>query len=306
MEYMEKIVDNEISEYLNYLKYERKLSNNTIDSYAQNLNLFYNFLALDKLNKHLLINATPKQIENYFYSLTKDAKTKAHYLTVLNNFYKYMILINKIKTNPIENLHQPKIAKKLPRYLTIEEVDKLLAFNPIKPIEYRNKAMLELLYATGIRISELLSLELNQIDFDECLIKVVGKGAKERIVPISANAIYHVKNYIYNYRLFLLKTRTSNYIFLNKNGTYLSRQGFFKILKEISVKSGIAKEISPHVLRHSFATHLLNNGADLRIIQELLGHENLSTTEIYSHLNTEKLQKDYQNHPRAKKENGIN
>ena len=299
--------DIEANEYLDYLTYERKLSVNTISSYAQNLKLFYNYLNKNNNNnRHVLINANNDDIRSYLYGINKNSKTKSHYITVLNNFYKYMILTNKLKKNPVEDINLPKLEKSLPKYLSIEEVDRLLSFTPTKPLEYRNKAMLELLYATGTRISELLNIELNHIDFDDCILKVMGKGSKERIVPISSNAIYHVKNYLYNYRKFLIGTKTSNYLFLNRNGDKLSRQGFFKILKEISQKAGIKKDISPHVLRHSFATHLLNNGADLRIIQELLGHENLSTTEIYSHLNMNKIKSDYSNHPRAKKENGIN
>ena len=166
--------------------------------------------------------------------------------------------------------------------------------------------MLELLYATGTRISELLNLELNHIDFDECIIRVTGKGKKDRIIPIGNTAINYLKLYINDYRKFILKTKTNNYVFLNKNGEKMSRQGFFKILKELAHNAGITKELSPHTLRHSFATHLLNNGADLRIIQELLGHENLSTTEIYSHLGNKKIEEDYKYHPRAHKEKGIN
>ena len=155
------------------------------------------------------------------------------------------------------------------------------------------------MYATGARISEVINLELNQIDFEECIIRVVGKGKKERIIPLDDVAIEALDNYINNYRPFLIKNETRNYVFLNKNGEKISRQMIFKILKNLANKVGITKEISPHTLRHSFASNLLNNGADLRVIQELLGHENLETTEIYSHLQNKKIKDDYNNHPHA-------
>ena len=207
--------------------------------------------------------------------------------------------MDKIKDNPCDGIKSPKLEKKLPTYLTSEEIDKLLDIRLTKPIDYRNKALLELIYATGGRISEIISLELNQIDFDECIIRVTGKGKKDRIIPVGDKAKYSLLIYLNNYRPFLVKNDTCSYVFLNKNGEKISRQGVFKILKELANKAGIKKEISPHTLRHSFATNLLNNGADLRVIQELLGHENLETTEIYSHLQNKKIEEDYSNHPHA-------
>ena len=165
--------------------------------------------------------------------------------------------------------------------------------------------MLETLYATGTRISELINLQMNQIDFDECIIRVLGKGKKDRIIPLGNTALEYLMLYINEYRPFILKTKNSEYVFVNKNGEKISRQGFFKILKKLTQDAGITKEISPHTIRHSFATYLLNNGADLRVIQELLGHENLVTTEIYSHLSNKKIEEDYSHHPRAHKEKGI-
>ena len=296
----ENINDIDALNYLDYLKFERKLSSNTISSYQEDLKkIISNF-------KKNLIELTTNDIEKYINDTKLTARTKAHYLSVLNSFFKYMIFMNKINNNPCELIRNPKIEKKLPKYLTKDEIEKLLEIKLIKPIDYRNKAMLELLYATGTRISELLNLELNHIDFDECIIRVTGKGKKDRIIPIGNTAINYLKLYINDYRKFILKTKTNNYVFLNKNGEKMSRQGFFKILKELAHNAGITKELSPHTLRHSFATHLLNNGADLRIIQELLGHENLSTTEIYSHLGNKKIEEDYKYHPRAHKEKGIN
>lgn len=287
------VEDKDVLSFLEYLKYERRLSVNTIDSYGENLLLVSKYLNKD------LINATRDDIKNFFDNFDGDVKTKAHYLTVLNSFYKYLLFMGKCSINPCDGIKHPKLSKKLPEYLTSEEINKLFDIRLTKPIDYRNKAMLEVLYATGTRISELINLELNQIDFDECIIRVTGKGKKDRIIPIGDTAMDALKNYILNYRIFLVKTNDNNYVFLNKNGNKISRQGFFKILKGLAFDAGIKKDISPHTIRHSFATNLLNNGADLRIIQELLGHENLQTTEIYSHLTNKKIEDDYQNHPHA-------
>ena len=281
-----------IKAYIDYLMYERRLSKNTILAYKKDLNIIINTLKkdLNQLNKD--------DINNFLKNMDASSRTKAHYLTVLNSYYNYLIFTGLLSMNPCDGIKSPKIEKKLPVYLTIEEIDKLFNIRLNKPIDYRNKAMLELLFATGTRISELTSLTLSQINFEESIIKVMGKGKKERIIPIANNALNYLKVYIYNYREYLVKN-TNDYVFLNKNGEKISRQGFFKILKKMAQDSGINKNISPHVLRHSFATYLLNNGVDLRVIQELLGHENLETTEIYSHLTSQKIKDDYDNHPHA-------
>lgn len=290
---IEHIEDKDIIFYLEYLKYERRLSYNTVDSYGENLKL------LSDTVKKSILNLSADEIRTFLKNSEATPRTKSHYLTVFNSFYNYMIFNDRLSVNPCDGIKSPKLEKKLPTYLTDEEVDRLLNITLTKPVDYRNKAMLEVMYATGTRISELINLELNQIDFEECIIRVVGKGKKDRIIPLGDTAIKSLDNYITNYRPFILKTKTSNYVFINKDGNKISRQGFFKILKALCNKAGIKKDVSPHTLRHSFATHLLNNGADLRIIQELLGHENLTTTEIYSHLTNKKIEEDYQNHPHA-------
>ena len=299
MNVIDTIEDENIKFYLEYLKYERRVSDNTVESYGENLKMLK-----QTLNKNML-DLTTSDIRNYIQNIEATPNTKAHYLSVFNSFYNYMIFNELLKTNPCNGIRSPKLEKKLPNYLTVEEIDKLLDIKLTKPIDYRNKAMLEVLFATGTRISELINLKLNQIDFDECIIRVLGKGKKDRIIPIGNTALEYLSLYIKEYRPFILKTRVSDYVFVNKNGTKMSRQGFFKILKKLVASSGIEKEISPHTLRHSFATYLLNNGADLRVIQELLGHENLVTTEIYSHLSNKKIEEDYSHHPRAHKEKGI-
>lgn len=287
------ITDESTKDFLEYLKYERRVSVNTVDSYGENLLLLKNYT-----NKYL-ISLKKEDIKDFLDNVEATPRTKAHYLTVFNSFYKYLVFMDKIKSNPCDGIKAPKLEKKLPTYLTNEEIAKLFNIRLTKPVDYRNKAILEVMYATGARISEVINLELNQIDFEECIIRVVGKGKKERIIPLDDVAIDALDNYINNYRPFLIKNETCNYVFLNKNGEKISRQMIFKILKNLANKAGITKEISPHTLRHSFASNLLNNGADLRVIQELLGHENLETTEIYSHLQNKKIKDDYNNHPHA-------
>lgn len=287
------ITDGSTKDFLEYLKYERRVSVNTVDSYGENLLLLKNYTNKD------LISLKKEDIKDFLDNVEATARTKAHYLTVFNSFYKYLVFMDKIKSNPCDGIKAPKLEKKLPTYLTNEEIAKLFNIRLTKPVDYRNKAILEVMYATGARISEVINLELNQIDFEECIIRVVGKGKKERIIPLDDVAIDALDNYINNYRPFLIKNETCNYVFLNKNGKKISRQMIFKILKNLANKAGITKEISPHTLRHSFASNLLNNGADLRVIQELLGHENLETTEIYSHLQNKKIKDDYNNHPHA-------
>ena len=193
----------------------------------------------------------------------------------------------------------PKLSKKLPTYLTIDEVNLLLDIKVEDAFSARNKAILELLYSSGLRISELINLEIQNIDFDDCILRVFGKGSKERIVPMNDYAIAALKAYLDEYRNDLIKDDYNNYVFLNNHGKIMTRQGVFKMIKKECLIKGINKNISPHTLRHTFATHLLQNGADLRIIQEILGHSDISTTQIYTHISNEKLKQDYKEyHPR--------
>ena len=288
--------------FLNHLKYEKKLSKNTIISYQKELDEFNNFF-----KKKNLLELNTQDINNFLKYLDNDKgvidRTKAHYLTVLNNFYTFCLKEEYITNNPCEAIWQPKIEKKLPQVLTYEETDKLLDINITNAYTARTKAMLETLYATGIRVSELISLKFNHIDLFNDVIKVEGKGSKERIVPINQTAKKYLEIYLNNYRSSLLKKgKSCDYIFLNNLGLGISRQGFFKIIKQRAKEVNINKDISPHTLRHSFATHLLANGANLRVIQELLGHSDISTTQLYTHLTNEQLKQEYNEaHPRAKK-----
>lgn len=284
-----------IEKYMEYLEFERKLSKNTLLSYRNDLKDF------DLYFNGELKDLRYENIQKYLTTLSnRVAKTVSHYITVINSFYQFLINEGIITNNPCSNIKSPKIPKKLPTYLTEEEVDKLLNINLITPYDYRNKAMLELLYATGLRITELVNLKITDIDANNALIRVFGKGKKERIVPVSDIALKYLKIYVTQYRNIILKDKVSDYLFISNSLTNISRQGFFKILKKECKRVGITKNVSPHVLRHSFATHLLKHGADLRIIQELLGHEDISTTQIYAHLVNEKLKEDYEYHPRNK------
>lgn len=289
-------ISKNIENYFNYLLYERKLSKNTYESYRYNI-----IKVLKYFNTDDITYLSEDDIRTFLYKTNETAKSNAHYLAALKSFYEYMQDLNIIKDNPCENIKSPKIEKSLPKYLTFEEVDKLLDIDLYEPLDYRNKAMLELLYATGMRISELLNLKLSNINIDDSSVKVMGKGSKERLIPIGDITIKYLNMYLNVYRNLILNDKISDYLFINYNGNKMSRQGFFKILKKLADKANIDKDISPHILRHSFATHLLNNGADLRVIQELLGHENISTTEIYSHVSNEKIKEDYKNHPHYKK-----
>ena len=263
-------------------------------SYKYNLDVFYDYFKDDNI-----IKLDKNNIQDFLYQLDLSSRSKAHYLTVINSFYKYLVNDNVIDKSPAEGIKMPKMPKTLPEYLSLEEVEKLLNIKLIKPHDYRNKAMLEVLYATGIRISELVNLKLFQIEFLDGEIRIMGKGKKERITPLNDMAIKYLKLYINDYRSFLLKEKQSEYVFINNLGNNIARQGSYKILKKLAKEGGVTKNISPHILRHSFATHMLNNGADLRIIQEILGHENLSTTEIYAKVHNKKIKEDYSNHPHS-------
>lgn len=283
-----------ITSYLQYLEYEKKLSKNTIKAYDNDLNKLLEF-------KNNLLSINNKDIKEFIKkSNNLSTKTLAHRLTVINSFYNYLLSENIISINPCYSINMPKIPSKLPEILSEEEVDKLLDINLVDKYSYRNKAMLELLYATGMRASELTNLKLNNIDLDSCIVRIMGKGSKERIVPINDTTIKYLNIYINNYRKEILNKKDSEYLFISNALKPITRQGLFKIIKKECIRAGIKKNVYPHILRHSFATHLLNHGANIRIIQELLGHEDITTTEIYTHLSNETIKKDYEEYfPRS-------
>jgi integrase/recombinase XerD len=287
----------ELKKYLTeYLYTEYNNSINTIKSYSYDLIQLANYYS----NKNIAY-LRKEEIQEYLRKEKKTARTKAHYLTSINHFYVYLIDNKIININPCESIKMPKLEKKLPEYLTIDEVEKLLDIRVSTAYDMRNKAMLEMLYATGMRISELCNLTMSNLYLEEEMVKVMGKGSKERIIPVNEIAIYYLNEYLKYGRSELLGTKDSEYVFISSRHTKISRQAFFKFLKRTCEELGIKKNISPHILRHSFATHLLNNGADLRSVQELLGHSDITTTQIYTHISNEKLEEDYNHHPLMKK-----
>lgn len=294
-------MDKNIDEYITYITLTKKLSDNTIESYTNSLNLFKKFVKKD------LKDTNEKDIEKYISHLNNTHSNASinHEITVLNEFYKFITRKGYISDNPMKFFSTRKNSKRLPKFLTVEEVDKLLDIELNNKFDYRNKAMFEFMYATGTRVSEILSLEVGDIDFFNCKVLIKGKGAKERMLPISDIALKYLKIYIEEYRnLFFPKNkRVNNYLFLNNHGDELSRVAFLKIIKKEALKKGIKKDVSPHILRHSFATHMIENGADIRSVQLLLGHENITTTEIYTHLSNDFVKKSYfENMIRANKE----
>lgn len=291
-------IEEELNDYINYISLERQLSKNTVDGYKRDLTAFFKYV-----NKSYK-NISSKDIDNYisYMNKTSSPKTINRHIVSIKNYFRFLERKEKIKINPCANIVGVKFKKSIPHVLSEEEIDKLLDIKVIDAKTSRNKAMLELMYSSGLRISELLNLNLNDIDLDNNFVKCFGKGSKERIIPISDFATDALIEYINIYRKTLLKDKESDILFLNMHGNKLSRQGFFKILKELALEKGIKREFSPHTIRHSFATHLLNHGADLRSIQTMLGHENITTTEIYTHVSTNFAKDNYEKyHPRNKK-----
>lgn len=283
----------EIIDFLDYLRIERKMSNNTVESYMYTLN------KLEKESKKDLILSNKSDLKNILIDNKKSEKAKSlnHEITILRQFFAYYN-----KESVVKDIDLLKLEKALPKYLTKEEVERLLNIPLITPLDYRNKAMLELIYATGLRVSELVNLKVNDIDFEMCTLRVLGKGNKERIVPIGSVALKYNKIYIEEYRSKILKNNIIDEIYPNNFGRKMTRNGFNYILNELKKKCDIKAYLTPHVLRHSFATHLLIGGADLRSIQLLLGHENINTTNIYTHIVNRELKDNYiAFHSRSKK-----
>ncbi len=285
-----------LKKYRTFLLTEKHLSDNSISSYIEDIYLYIKYLKTKDV-----ITIKYKDLLSYLEYLDKNKYSIysiSRKISSLRLFHHYLSIIYNIEdiTNKLEN---PRFYKKLPNTLSIEEVDLLLDIELKDAYSYRNKAMLELMYATGLRVSELIELEITNLDLEEKFVRCFGKGNKERIIPIGDTAIEYLEIYLNEYRDKLKKSYLCDKLFLNNHGKQITRQGFFKIIKNIAKEKGITKNISPHTLRHSFATHLLNNGADLRSIQAMLGHSNLSTTQIYTNINNETLKENYElYHPR--------
>lgn len=290
-----------LNDFCDYLKIDKRYSDLTVESYRTEIKGYLDFFKEKNIKVKDIKNSDIKDYLAYIKKSETSERTLAHNVSVIRTFYKFLLTLKIIERNPTEFLELPKLRKKLPTVLSKEEVEKLLDIDLTDCYSYRNKAMLELLYSTGLRVSELVNLELSNIDLENCTLKTIGKGNKERIIPISDYALYYVEKYINEYRGSMLKKGVNNYVFINNHGNVMTRQGFFKIIKKLAVEKNIKTPISPHTLRHSFATHLLDYGADLRSIQEMLGHSNLSTTQIYTHVSSEHLKDNYNSsHPHSK------
>lgn len=294
-----------LKEYEYYLKITKGLSKNTIASYNTDLNEYTFFLEKNYFLKDPNL-ITKEHIRNFIVRLKRKNNTSSSIsrkMSAIRSFHKYLLVERMVDENIALGISLPKKSKKLPVVLSVDEIDALItATLGNEPLELRNRAIIELLYGSGLRITELLELKLSDLHINIGFINVIGKGNKERIVPLGEEAQHALKRYLESARP-LLKKIPGELLFVNKNGGKLSRVGFYKTLKNITIKAGITKDISPHSLRHSFASHLLEGGVDLRVVQELLGHEDISTTQIYTHINKTQLKNVYEKyHPRSQKE----
>jgi len=290
--------------YENYLKLEKSLSQNSVAAYINDINKLVDFLETSQKR------VTPERVKlQHLKSFVEwlnergvSPRTQARTISGIKSFYKYLLIEGKISSDPTALLESPKIGRKLPDILSMEEIDTLIdAIDLEKPEGQRNKAMLETLYSCGLRVSELVNLKITNLFFDQGFIKIEGKADKERLVPVSNRAIEEINKYMSGYRKKLkIHKESENILFLNRRGKKLSRVMVFTIIKNLSQKINLDKKISPHTFRHSFATHLINGGADLRAVQEMLGHESILTTEIYTHIDRDYLKDTiHQYHPRS-------
>ena len=295
-----------IRDFRAYLALERSLSPNTLAAYDDDVQKFARFLDLQGLELSPL-QVRREHLEQFILwanSLGLEASSQARLISGLRAFYKYLLVEDLLDEDPTELLEGPRLRRKIPEVLSVYEIQQMLSVIDLsEPQGTRNRAMVETLYACGLRVSELVNLKLTNLFFDIGFVKVVGKNNKERIVPIGESAIKYVRQYLEHIRSRQENIRPGqeNFVFLNRNGRQLSRVMVFLIIKELAEKAGVRKNISPHTFRHSFATHLVEGGADLKAVQDMLGHESITTTEIYTHLDTEYLKETiYLYHPRLK------
>jgi len=295
--------DSSFEDFKNYLRLERGLSINSIKSYEYDLNLFRNYIDSNNISE-TPISCKSDTLKDYLYNnlSNKKSRSQARSISALKSYFNYLIFEGHIQKSPISDIESPKLDKKLPEVLTETEISKLIeSYDLNDNFGQRNRTIIEVLYGTGIRVSELINLKLSNIFFKENIMKITGKGNKERFVPIGNIASNEIKKYLKIRNKNIIDSKFSDIVFLNRYGRGLTRSMIFKIISDSYKRVGLNKKISPHTLRHSFATHLLKNGADLRTIQLILGHESITTTEIYTHLDTyhlEEVLKKY--HPRSK------
>jgi len=296
-----------IKGFIAYLKLERSLSANSIEAYTRDVEKLANFFAAQNSDVSPA-KVSAEQLKEFIKQVNEqhmEATSQARTLSGIRAFYKYLLLENIVLDDPTQLIETPRTTRKLPDTLSIEDIDALInAIDLSKPEGERNRAMLETLYSCGLRVSELVGLKISQLFFDTGFVRIVGKGNKERLVPIGETAMKRINGYLEFDRIHApVKKEAEDIVFLNKRGSGLSRVMVFTIIKNLAQKIGLKKSISPHTFRHSFATHLIEGGADLRAVQEMLGHESITTTEIYTHLDREYLRTaiiDF--HPRSKKQ----
>ena len=291
-----------LSQFLNYLIVEKGLSKNTLMAYSHDLTRFLDHLRQKGIQDILKVGKF--DVRSFLLTLKKQrfsTRTIVRYLVAIRTFFRFMIQEGILEVNPVEELESPKMAKTLPKILTLKEVDQLLEQpNSQIPLGVRDRAMLEMLYATGMRVSELVQLRMNQVNLEGGYVLVYGKGSKERIVPLGSEVMKWVDLYLKTARIKLAKGGESPFLFITRSGKGMSRQRFWRMIKVYGQRAGIRKRITPHLIRHSFASHLLERGADLRSVQMMLGHVDISTTQIYTHVTGERLKKIHQRyHPRG-------
>lgn len=281
-----------LADYRSYLQLERSMSPNTIESYSRDISQMLDFVSEKGITDVGQISGD--DLCAYVGCLAErelSKRSQARAISSLKSFFEFLENDNLVSSNPCDMLDSPKMQQYLPTVLSVEEVDAVInSFDLSKPEGHRNKAMLEMLYSCGLRVSELITLRVSDLYFDEGFIKVLGKGSKQRLVPVGEYAINAVKLYFEQRRLWPIAKGCENILFLNRRGHGLTRQMVFRIVNDAAERAGIRKKISPHTFRHSFATHLVENGADLRVVQQMLGHESILTTEIYTHIDTAKWQ----------------
>ena len=294
--------ESSIKEFKYYLKVERSLADNSIQSYLRDINKLANYCIDIKKNEK---SVTTKDIRNFISHLVSEKispRSQARIISVIKAFYKYLILEDYISDDPTLLIENPKIGLKLPEVLSVEEIELIISSIDLsKKQGQRNKAIIETLYSCGLRVTELINLKISNINFNDEYIKVIGKGNKERLTPIGSNALKYIQIYVTEVRIHQkISKGNEDIVFLNNRGSKLSRVMIFTLIKNILKKIGIKKKVSPHTFRHSFATHLIEGGADLRAVQEMLGHESITTTEIYTHLDKDYLRSNImQFHPRS-------
>jgi integrase/recombinase XerD len=288
-----------IDQFINHLKVERGLAENTIRAYSRDLSRFVQFLEKQRLSPQVV---TQEHLLEYIISLESHLSIRsiARMLSTLKMFYRFLSTEGRIERNPARLMSLPKIPQRLPGLLSQSEVERLLSEpETSSPLGQRDKAMLELLYATGLRVSELVGLRMSNINLEAGFVRIMGKGSKERMIPMGTKAMEMLKDYMATGRRRLLRSGSSPFLFLNLRRNPLTRQGFWKIIRRYAVKAKIKTKITPHLIRHSFASHLLEGGADLRSVQVMLGHSDISTTQIYTHVSRERLKKVHEMfHPR--------